>query len=167
MRHSRPGSHKSRTVTGGLVFMLWLLVACSGTAARPVAPTHPPLDPTYAAQLAALRDPAVPELPFADNPDPSQCGIPSRWGQDDPAWLTGLYEGRMIQDEVLLYDSHLRLKITASAPHGSQVQVLLFQQNPVIDYYLVKIVGAGPPNEGWVPAPFLSFEPVEAAPGQE
>lgn len=164
MCQSRPGSHKPPAVTAGLVLMLWLLVACASATA---VPPHPPLDATYAAQLAALRDPAVPELPFPDNPDPSQCGIPSRWGQEDLAWLTGLYEGQMVQEEVLLYDSHLRLKITASAPHGSQVRVLLFQQNPVIDYYLVKVAGAEPPNEGWVPAPFLSFEAVETGPEQE
>ena len=26
------------------------------------------------------RDANVPELPFPDNPDPNQCGIPTRWG---------------------------------------------------------------------------------------
>ena len=106
----------------------------------------------------------MPELPLADNPDPTQCGIPIDWEVDEPAYLSGLYEGELVQPTVLLYDSHLRFNITASAPHGAEVQVLLYQQNPVIDYYLVKIIGAEPPNEGWVPAPFLSFEPV-LAPG--
>lgn len=50
---------------------------------------------------------------------------------------------------VLLYDSHLRLDIAARAAHGSEVEVLLYQQNPVTDYYLVKIAGAGQPNEGF------------------
>jgi hypothetical protein len=163
---------------GGLSLLLLILGACSGaeapnaanvevssataaaTPARRPAPTVPPLDPTYAAQIAAMRSPEVPDLPFADNPDPAQCGIPVNWGSEEPAYLTGMYDGDLVQPTVLLYDSHLRFNIEASAPHGSEVQILLYQQNPVIDYYLVKVVGAPLPNEGWVPAPFLSFEPV-------
>lgn len=122
--------------------------------------TLPPLDPTYAARIAAERSPEVPELPFPDNPDPSQCGIPIEWGKDDPAWLDGRYQGEMVQPTVYLYDSHLRLDVAAKAPHGQEVEVLLYQENPVIDYYLVKIKGAEQPTEGWVPAPFLSFTPV-------
>jgi hypothetical protein len=126
-----------------------------------VAATQPPLDPTYAARIAAERSPDVPDLPFPDNPDPSQCGIPIEWGQDEPAWLNGRYQGEMVQSTVYLYDSHLRLNVTAKAPHGQEVEVLLYQENPVIDYYFVKIKGAEQPNEGWAPAPFLSFTPVE------
>lgn len=122
--------------------------------------TQPALEPTYAAMLAERRSPEVPQLPFPDNPDPSQCGIPIRWGADDKAWLSGIYDGDIVQPVVLLYDSHLRLNVSARAAHGSEVQVMLYQQNPVTDYYLVKIVGAEPPNQGWVPGPFLSFEPV-------
>lgn len=131
-------------------------------ASVPAQPSQPPLDPTYAAQIAAMRSPDVPPLPFPDNPDPNQCGIPVTWGQDDPAYLNGIYKGELVQPTVLLYDSHLRFNITAQAPHGTEVKVLLYQQNPVIDYYLVKIEGAGQPNEGWVPAPFLSFAPVDS-----
>jgi hypothetical protein len=138
-------------------------VADSAFAATAVAqPTHPPLDPTYAAQILEMRSPDVPDLPFPDNPDPAQCGIPIEWGQDDPAYLSGIYAGELVQPTVLLYDSHLRFNITAQAPHGTAVQVLLYQQNPTTDYYLVKITGADQPNEGWVPAPFLSFEPVDS-----
>jgi hypothetical protein len=121
--------------------------------------THLTLEPTYAAMIAERRDPDIPPLPFPDNPDPSLCGIPTPWGPDSQAWLAGLYEGEMVQPVVMLYDSHLRLEITARAAHGSEVEVILYQQNPVTDYYLVKIVGAEQPNEGWVPAPFLSFTP--------
>jgi hypothetical protein len=145
------------TLAAGLVILV-ALAACTTTPAEPTA-AHPPLEPTFAALIQAQRDPRVPELPFADNPDPNQCGIPIGWGQDDPAWLTGIYNGRLIQPTVLLYESHLRLHIAAEAPHGSEVQVLLYQQNPVIDYYFVKVKGAEPPNEGWIPAPFLSFQP--------
>ncbi|MDT8306406.1 MAG: hypothetical protein RRC07_10760 [Anaerolineae bacterium] len=123
-------------------------------------PAHPPLEPTYAALIAERRSAEVPALPFADNPDPALCGIPTPWGNDNQAWLDGRYEGEMVQPVVFLYDSHLRLDVTARATHGSEVEVLLYQQNPVTDYYLVKIKGAGTESEGWVPGPFLSFEPV-------
>jgi hypothetical protein len=109
------------------------------------------------------RDPDVPELPFADNPDPALCGIPQPWGSDEPAYLTGIYEGKLVQPVVFLYDSHLRRKIQAEAPHGVKVKILLAQSNPTLNYYLVKVEGAGPPNEGWVPAPFLVFEPPPPA----
>ena len=103
------------------------------------------------------RSPDVPELPFDDNPDPTQCGIPVQWGANGQAWLTGIWEGDMIQPEVYLYDSHLRIDVTGKAPHGTEVQILLFQENPALDYYFVKV--SGDLNlEGWVPAEFISFE---------
>ncbi|MGQ9850757.1 MAG: hypothetical protein ACUVSU_12000, partial [Aggregatilineaceae bacterium] len=95
-----------------------------------------------------------------DNPDPSQCGIPSQWSGDARAWLNGYYAGELIQPIVFLYESHSRLRISAQAPHGSEVKILLYQHNPVVDYYLVKVVGLEGPNEGWIPEPLLSFEPV-------
>jgi hypothetical protein len=119
------------------------------------------LDPTLVAQLAAMRDPDVPELPFPDNPDPSQCGIPSQWSGDARAWLNGYYQDEMVQPIVLLYNSHSRLNSTAQAPHGTEVKVVLYQINPVVNYYMVKIVGPEDTGEGWIPAPFLSFDPVE------
>jgi len=112
----------------------------------------------HADDLLALRDPDVPDLPFDDNPDPNQCGIPVRWGLDDPAWVTGMWEGELIQPEVLLYDSHSRLSITGRLEHGSEVVIVLFQENPVLDYYLVR--SARGDVEGWIPSPFLAFEPV-------
>jgi hypothetical protein len=105
------------------------------------------------------RDPDVPALPFDDNPDPAQCGIPVQWGENGRAWLSGIWEGELIQSEVLVYNSHLRTSVTGGAPHGTEVQIVLFQENPVLDYYFVKIPG-DTPQEGWVPEPFLSFEPV-------
>ncbi len=115
--------------------------------------------PTEINQEARSAD--VPALPFPDNPDPTQCGIPAVWGSaNNQAWLNGIYQGAMVQPVVYLYDSHLRQKIVAQAPHGMEVQIILFQSNPVLDYYLVKIPGAPVgENEGWVPAPFLTFEP--------
>lgn len=125
--------------------------------------TLPPVDPTYQAMIAARRSPEVPDLPFPDNPDPTQCGIPTQWGNDGQAWLSGTYQGELVQPVVFLYDSHLRLDVTAEAEHGSEVEVILYQQNPLTDYYLVKIKGAEPTAQGWVPGPFLSFEPVPPA----
>jgi len=152
------------------------LAACvpiTGASLAEIANTHEPTqengvfiahgtpDPEYLAEIDVMRSPDVPDLPFPDNPDPSLCGIPTQWGPDGTAWLKGTYQGEVIQSEVLLYDSHLRLNINAQAPHGSEVEVLFFQQNPVTDYYFVKIKGAELPNEGWIPEHFLSFELVE------
>jgi hypothetical protein len=105
------------------------------------------------------RDADVPALPFEDNPDPLQCGIPTPWGIEETAYLTGMWEGELIQPHVFLYDSHLRLSVTGGAPHGTEVQIILFQENPILDYYFIKIPGAQS-QEGWVPEHFLSFEPV-------
>lgn len=105
------------------------------------------------------RNPDVPVLPFEDNVDPSLCGIPRQWTLDEPAYLTGIYEGELIQPTVFLYDSHLRRAVVGQAPHGAQVQILLSQSNPTLDYFFVKILDTETPTEGWVPAPFVSFEP--------
>lgn len=135
-------------------------VGVGETAVLPEPSSQPEAHATSAAWIAANRDPDVPPLPFPDNPDPNQCGIPTQWGDDGAAWLNGFYEDDLVQSPVLLYDSHSRLSITTQAPHGTPVKVILYQQNPVLDYYLVKIEGAPKPNEGWVPGPFLSFNPV-------
>jgi hypothetical protein len=99
----------------------------------------------------------IPELPFADNPDPNLCGIPEPWTSDAPAWLSGYYQGQLIQPIVFLYDSHLRRSITGQAASGSQVTILLSQSNPSLNYYLVRTTGDNP-QEGWIPEPFLSFD---------
>lgn len=143
------------------LFMLFMLAVVGLAACSiPIQSSDESVEETAVAWIQANRDPDVPPLPFPDNPDPDQCGIPTAWGNNGTAWLTGIYEGDLVQPNVLLYDSHSRLSIAAEAPHGTQVQILLYQQNPVLDYYLVKIEGAPKPNEGWVPGPFLSFESV-------
>lgn len=115
---------------------------------------------SHAVEYDVERDSDVPRLPFDDNPDPAQCGIPVQWGDSNAtAWLSGNWEGELIQPEVLVYDSHLRVSVTGGAAHGTAVTVVLFQENPVLDYYFVRIPG-DPVEEGWVPEPFLSFEPV-------
>lgn len=119
-----------------------------------VASTHAPLE------YVVERDPDVPRLPFDDNPDPSQCGIPVQWGSDTTAWLSGLWEGELIQPEVFVYESHLRTSIAGSADHGTKVEIILYQENPVLDYYFVKFDANGERQEGWVPEHFLTFDPV-------
>jgi hypothetical protein len=52
--------------------------------------------PILKAELLTQRSPEVPELPFPDNPDPSQCGIPIQWGAEEPAWLSGIYDGELV-----------------------------------------------------------------------
>ncbi len=113
------------------------------------------------APSAAPTAVAVPALPFDDNPDPAQCGIPIQWGKNNQAWLNGVYEGELVQPTVFLYDSHLRKEVTGAVPSGTKVEILLYQQNPVLDFYLVKTTGENV-QQGWVPAPFLRFEPVSS-----
>lgn len=113
----------------------------------------------------ALEQLPVPNLPFPDNADPAECGIPQSWGSNNNrAWLNGYWEGELLQPTVYLYDSHARNIITAAAPHNTEVEVVLFQSNPTLNFYLVKIPGLpGGFNQGWVPAPFLSFdEPIQS-----
>lgn len=145
---------------GAFVVGCATLAGCGATSdqVRPAASTSGTVPHTN--DLLALRDTDVPDLPFDDNPDPNQCGIPVRWGLDDPAWLTGVWEGELIEPTVLLYDSHSRLSITGRLDHGSEVRIVLFQENPVLDFYLVRSIDGD--VEGWVPAPFLSFDPVSA-----
>lgn len=106
------------------------------------------------------RSPEVPDLPFVDNPDPTACGIPTQWTGEARAWLSGIYEGELIQPTVLVYDSHLRLDVAGRAPHGTEVEVLMYQANPALDYYFVDLPGDLP--KGWIPAPLLSFEEIDA-----
>ncbi len=103
------------------------------------------------------RDPEVPDLPFPDNLDPSQCGIPTIWANTELAWVTGYFDGKLVQPTVFLYDSHSRMRITGRIPTGTQVKIKLYQHNPSLDYYLVRSL-THPPQEGWIPAPFLEFE---------
>lgn len=134
-------------------------LACGGADDRSHAgtATEPATLPTLT--LGALPD-RVLSLPFPDNPDPEQCGIPTPWGKDDPAWLSGVWEGELVQPVVYLYDSHLRAEVIGQIPHGGRVEIQLFQSNPVLHFYRVRSLDASPPQDGWVPAPFVVFEPV-------
>lgn len=108
---------------------------------------------------AATSQPAIPSLPFADNPDPAACGIPQAVGDGETATLHGIWKGELVQPIVFLYDSHLRREVTGRAPSGIEVDVVLFQDNPVLNYYFVEArLDDGTVQKGWVPAPFLQFE---------
>jgi len=101
-------------------------------------------------------DPDVPDLPFPDNPDPTAYGIPAPWPAHK-AWVNGVYQGRVIETTVFLYDSHERRHITGAVPSGTEAQVELYQANPVLDFYFVRAETATGPQKGWVPAPFLQL----------
>jgi len=104
---------------------------------------------------APEASPHVPELPFDDNPDPDQCGIPQPLGDGVTGVVDGTYEGRSWFDDVHLYDSHLRSAVTGTVPHGSVVQLVMFQNNPVLNYWLVRWEGPDGTVEGWAPDPFV------------
>lgn len=151
---------KIRKSTGLLLVAAVLIFvgACSTNTAQQLAPTRA-VQATEEHVAEIGRNPDVPNLPFADNPDPALCGIPQPWHSDEPAYLSGMYQGELIQPSVYLYDSHLRREVVGQVPHGSPVKIILSQSNPSLDYFLVKAVDAAPPVEGWVPAPFISIEP--------
>jgi hypothetical protein len=147
------------TIAAFLALVAVGFVPSSG-APSGAAPSKVGLEST--ADVVANRDPDVPDLPFPDNPDPAACGIPEFWrAADDRGWLTGVWEGELVQPEVFLYEGHLRLGITGSAAHGAEVRIVMHQSNPALDYYLVEVVGRDDVR-GWVPAPFLSLDPVDA-----
>jgi hypothetical protein len=133
--------------------------ACSSNAAEPMAPTA--TTDSQVADLSLQRDADVPPLPFPDNPDPNACGLPAPFGGGQ-GWVTGVYQGQMIESNVLLYDSHERLHITGAVPTGTPVRVDLYQSNPVLDFYYVQADTPNGLQKGWVPAPFLQFAPPAA-----
>jgi len=142
-----------------LVSLVVLALVATACGRPPGAPTVTAGDaqvvPTYA---VGTSSPPVPSLPFADNPDPTQCGIPTPWGKDDPAWVTGLYQGKLVQPLVYLYDSHGRREVVGQIPHGGRVRIVLTQANPALDYYFVRSLDRQPAQEGWLPAPFVVLD---------
>lgn len=146
-----------------MVCLMCLLVMTACNTAPPLlqsSTVRNTLSPSSSiAELTVDRAANVPNLPFPDNNDPSLCGIPTPWTDEQSAYLTGYYQGVLIEPTVFLYESHLRLKIIAQAPTGSEVKILLSQHNATLNYYMVRVVNLSPPNEGWLPAPFLSFVP--------
>lgn len=122
---------------------LLALTACTRTA-PPV--TTAPTDPLPT---------VVPPLPFADNPDPTLCGIPEP--DDRQSMVSGEYEGKLVQPIVYLYNSHLMNAITGQVYPGTQVKIELSQNNPTLNFYFVKTIGVEPAQSGWIPEPFLAI----------
>lgn len=141
--HARRRPPRQFPIWIGLILALIGLAGCGGNA--------PVLSPAPDAPIPAR----VPPLPFAENYDPSQCGIPTPFGDATPHTVTGTVDGVEIQPIVYLYDSHLRSKITGQVYPGAQVEVQFFQSNPLLNYYLVRTVNVEPAQSGWLPAPFL------------
>ncbi|MEZ4706864.1 MAG: hypothetical protein R3A44_06650 [Caldilineaceae bacterium] len=127
-----------------LVMVTWAAIGCQRTLITPAirAPSAP---------LPAQ----APLLPFADNPDPSQCGIPEP--DDRSAVATGEYEGKLVQPIVYLYDSHLRREVVGQIYPGAALHVELSQSNPELNYYFVRTVNMTPAQSGWIPEPFIQF----------
>lgn len=132
-----------------------LLGACGG-AGGSSTPTPAIADSAAGAGPSAM--PMAVPLPFPDNPDPNACGIPRPWGKDDPAWITGPYQGRLLQPNVSLYDSHARREVVGRISHGGRVRILLAQANPARDYYYVRSLDLEPAQAGWAPAPFVALD---------
>lgn len=109
---------------------------------------------------AAFAHDRVPTLPFPNNPDPTLCGIPQPVGEGVTGVLHGRFEGQLIEPEVHLVDSHLRHEVVGHVQSGARIEVLLYQENPELDFYLVRFAGPDGTMEGWVPAPYLRLDEV-------
>jgi len=72
--------------------------------------------------------------------------------------VTGVHQGGMVEPMVLLYDSHYRNHITGALPSGTEVQIELYQANPVLDFYFVRADTPAGPQKGWCRPP--SFRPL-------
>lgn len=159
--HTRPTMRLRRAARAcrlsALVFVMGASLAGCAVSGDADTSAGPPQHAT--ATLGPLPI-AAPPLPFADNPDPTLCGVPRAWLDDEPAWVAGLYAGELVQPVVYLYDSHLRNEVIGQIPHGGRVEIELSQSNPELDFYRVRSLDMQPVQEGWLPAPFLSFEPV-------
>ncbi len=145
-----PGVRLGVLLAGSLTVLLTLVPVGQAQA--------DPEDATSSATAAAEAHVEVPELPFDDNPDPDQCGIPQPLGDDVRGTVDGRWEGETLFPDVHLYDSHLRSRVTGTIPTGSRVRVEMFQNNPVLNYWYVRWDGPDGTVQGWIPAPFLTVE---------
>ncbi|TVR85034.1 MAG: hypothetical protein EA416_17735 [Trueperaceae bacterium] len=144
---------------GARVRQVAALVAAAVVLALGALATHAgaETDPSAALVLPTPDAPIeVPTFVFDDNPDPDQCGIPQPMGSGYTGTLHGSVDGVVVEPMVHLYDSHLRSEVHGTVQAGSVVEVVMYQSNPVLDFYLVRFrADDGRSVEGWVPAPFL------------
>ena len=131
---------------------------CAGDMRGAATPAPTEASVSVASTPRVARDADVPDLPFADNPDPNACGIPVAW-PGYTGWANGVYQGQVVEPSVHLYDSHERLHVTGAVPSGTEVHVQLYQANPVLDFYFVEADTPAGLQKGWIPAPFLQFDP--------
>lgn len=143
--------HGSRLLTVPGLLVAGLLVLGLGGAARQMNPPQQ----FFAAQQG--QDPR-PNLPFPDNADASQCGLPTLLGNAYTGTLTGVYQGTLTEPQVRLYDSHARARVLAQIQAGTRVRALLLVAGPQLDYLLVRAVMDGKTLEGWVPAPYFQAD---------
>ena len=97
----------------------------------------------------------VSDFPFATNPDPDLCGIPMPKGEGFHGVLHATFEGVLQVEVVHLFDSHLRAAVTGHVPAGASVEVVLFQDDPELDFFFVRWNGPDGTESVWAPAPFL------------
>ncbi len=143
-----------------LLVLAWWSVGVAESVTHPTPPeTAPESTPLNTGATTDPTTPAAPfagpALPFGDNPDPSQCGIPQPLGPGVLGEVDGHYQGVLVAPQVYLYDSHLRQAVRGTLPTGSRVTVVLYQSNPMLDFYLVRADTPTGVLEGWVPGPFL------------
>ncbi|GHF65532.1 hypothetical protein HNQ07_004737 [Deinococcus metalli] len=69
-----------------------------------------------------------PALPFPDNPDANQCGLPVLLNARGT--VTGTYQGHVYEQVVRLYDSHARQHVVALVPRNTPAHALLMVSGP-------------------------------------
>ncbi len=102
---------------------------------------------------------ARPALPFPDNADPRQCGIPTRLGDRYHGTLQGRYHEQLFEPLVRLYDSHSRTRVVATVKSGTPAYGVLLVTGRQLNYLLVKVTRDGRTVEGWVPQPYFRLDP--------
>ena len=98
-----------------------------------------------------------PPLPFVTNRDADHSGSQIEWSDDRHTWATGIYKGRVLGIAVYLYESPRRSRVVGQVLHRSRIQILRYQEGAP-GYYLVRSLEMDPIQEGWVPAPLVSFQ---------
>lgn len=96
-----------------------------------------------------------PVLPFSDNPDTNQCGLPVIL--NTRGTVTGTYQGRVYEQPVRLYDSHARQGVVALVPQNTPARALLLVSGPRLNHVLVQLRVNARTVEGWLPDPYFTY----------
>ncbi len=116
----------------------------------------PETDLFPAAALGPLPS-SPPPLPLVTKRDTDQSGSQIEWSDDRHTWATGIYKGRVLGIAVCLYDSPRRSRVVGQVLHRSRIQVLRHQEGAP-GYYLVRSLEMDPVQQGWLPAPLVTFQ---------